>query len=64
MNAFDDKRPIHLTLTGPMAGAVLCGQTKTAENVYYHAAYLQFDAPWIGDRLCACCKQAWESDDE
>ena len=50
---------LHLTLTGPNAGQVICGMTKAekyeSNDTFAHGIYF-FDAPEFPANLCPKCR--------
>ena len=50
----------HLSATGPDAGKRFCGASR--EAAAYHAAYIDFNAPWTQDVMwCPLCLKTWEA---
>ena len=52
---------IHLTLTGPMAGAPICGGHRNDDDQYSHAVYTPVDK--LRDKICPACLAVWDDSD-
>lgn len=53
----------HLSLTGPMAGIILCLGERDPAMKSIHASLVDFSAPYA-QNCCPTCKEIWNSDDE
>lgn len=53
---------VHITLTGPYAGYVLCAAPRNDDDKYVHAPYAPLDTWAFKDDLCKECKKLWLED--